>query len=607
MSRRKGQQAARGPGAGPQADDAAPAVYETTEEVVEQPATGLHAAPAEEHRLEARQDARLPDGPDDSGPDVEPAHSPVLPAASPRELRGLMKDWRRGRATRNLGQALSDAYVAVIAALMLGAMTVNVILKAQRVVADCTSASCLSARALLPWAAVLAAVATALAVARLFGPVLASAAEGFWLLDAPISRSKLLRTRLVAALVGALVGGAVIGGLISLLTGSSTLESAVWAVATGLSASAAVAASAAQQGRERHRLSRAASFVFGLLAIVALLGVVGVAADWFTLRLSTTLGTEIGAVVAGLAVVLLLGGTLLAASRLASIRRTRLVSGGSLVRGISGAFFALDIGLARDIVVQRRTMEVGHVTPKRGHGEGLQALTWREWQRLRRFPQPLIAWAGTIVVPYASEALGLSAVTPVFGALALFGATVPMLNGLRVLTRTGGLARCLPFSMAQIKIAVVTAPAILAAVWAVAVGPAFAGVAGGAAGRTFGEASLMAVATAAAGLLAAIRWTQAKGVDFSKPMVSTQAGALPPGLVTNLFRGFDVCLLATAPMLLGFSPLWSLAIEAITAIVLFNSFDAESMQAKQKEAQRQMDLQKRERESQAAMARQRKR
>jgi hypothetical protein len=536
----------------------------------------------------------------------EPPAPPVLAPASTRELRGLMKDWRRGRATRNLGQALSDAYVAVIAALMIGAMTVNVILKAQRVVAGCDTASCLSARALLPWAAVLAAVATALAVARLFGPVLASAAEGFWLLDAPISRSKLLRSRLVAALLLAFVGGALIGGLVSLLTGSGGLESAVWAVATGVAASASVAAAAAQQGRERHKLSRAASFVFGLLAVVVLLGVVGVAADRLSLSLDSTLGTEIGGAVAALALLVLLVAGVLAVRRLASIRRTRLVSGGSLVRGISGAFFALDIGLARDIVVQRRTMEIGHVTPKRGHGEGLQALTWREWQRLRRFPQPLVGWAGTLVVPYASEALGLSAVTAVFGALALFGATVPMLNGLRVLTRSGGLARCLPFSMAQIKMSMVTVPAILAAVWAVLVAPAFVGIAGGV-DRPFGTASLMAVATAGAGLLAAIRWTQAKGVDFSKPMVSTQAGALPPGLVTNLFRGFDVCLLATAPMLLGFSPLWSLAIEAITALVLFNSFDADSMRARQQDAQRQVELQKREREAQATLAKQRKR
>ena len=148
---------------------------------------------------------------------------------------------------------------------------------------------------------------------------------------------------------------------------------------------------------------------------------------------------------------------------------------------------------------------------------------------------------------------------------------------------------------------------LVAAVWAVLVGPAFTGVAGGTVTRPVGTASLMALATAAAGLLAAIRWTQAKGVDFSKPMVSTQAGALPPGLITNLFRGFDVCLLATAPMLLGFSPLWSLAIEAVTAIVLFNSFDADSMRARQQDAQRQMELQKREREAQATIAKQRKR
>jgi hypothetical protein len=534
-----------------------------------------------------------------------PEPAPLTPA-SPRELHALMKDWRHGRATRNLGQALSDAYVAVIAALMIGAMTVNVILKAQHVVAACHSPSCLSARSLLPWAAVLAGVATALAVSRLFGPVLASAAEGFWLLDAPISRSKLLRSRFVAALVIALVGGAVIGGLVSALTGSGLTETLVWAGAAGLCAAAAVAAAAAQQGREHHRLTRVGSYVFGLLAIATLGAVVGVAAGWLTFGLSTTLGTELGLVVAAFGLVVLVLAGVLGALRLGSIRRTRLLSGGSLVSGISGAFFALDIGLARDIVVDRRAREIGHVKPVKGRGEGLQALTWREWQRIRRFPQPLFVLAGTLVVPYASEALGMSAVTPVFGALALFGATIPLLNGLRVLTRTGGLARCLPFSMAQIKLAVVTVPAILAAVWAVLVGPAFTGLAGEVQ-RSFGTASLMAVATAGAGLLAAIRWTQAKGVDFSKPMVSTQAGALPPGLVTNLFRGFDVCLLATAPMLLGFSPMWSLVIEVITAFILFNSFDSESLKAQQAEQKRLLETQKRQREAAMTTSKQRKR
>ena len=89
-------------------------------------------------------------------------------------------------------QAISDAYMALIGAVMIGAMLLNVVLKAQSTVAQCSTASCLSARTILPLAAFAAAVAVALAASRLFGPVLASAAEGFWLLDAPISRAKLL-------------------------------------------------------------------------------------------------------------------------------------------------------------------------------------------------------------------------------------------------------------------------------------------------------------------------------------------------------------------------------------------------------------------------------
>ena len=83
--------------------------------------------------------------------------------------------------------------------------------------------------------------------------------------------------------------------------------------------------------------------------------------------------------------------------------------------------------------------------------------------------------AGTIVVPYAADALGMGVLTPVFAALALFGATIPLLGGLRVLTRTGGLARCLPFSLARIKLASIAVPAVLAGLWAHCTTPAFLG------------------------------------------------------------------------------------------------------------------------------------
>jgi len=486
-------------------------------------------------------------------------------------------------------------------------MVVNVILNAQRTIAQCTSVSCLSARAILPWAAFAAAVALALAASRLFGPVLASAAEGFWLLDAPISRAKLLRSRLIGAVLAAFLGGALVGALVAALTGSTVIEIVVWSAATALSAAASVAFAAAQQGIERHVLTRVATYVFGLLGVGALFSVVGVAAGWFNFGFSDERGLEIGLIMIGASGLVLLVSSVLAALRLGRIRRARLLSGGALVSGISGAFFALDIGLARDIVVERRAIERGHVHPRRGKGLGLEALVWREWQRLWRFPQPLLVLAGTIVVPYAADALGMSTLTPVFAALALFGATIPLLGGLRVLTRTGGLARCLPFSLARIKLASIAVPAILAGIWAVATTPAYMGFGDGAVERTVPDASLMAIATAAAGLLAAVRWTQAKGVDFGAPMVASQAGAFPPGLVTNLFRGFDVCLLTTAPLLLGLSAMWSLLIAAIAAIILLNSMDAEAIRARQAEQQKLLAQQKKQREEAAAASKQRKR
>ncbi len=143
--------------------------------------------------------------------------------------------------------------------------------------------------------------------------------------------------------------------------------------------------------------------------------------------------------------------------------------------------------------------------------------------------------------------------------------------------------------------------------WAIATTAAYLGFGDGAVQRTGSEAFVVSVAVALAGLLAAVRWTQAKGVDFGAPMVSSQLGAFPPGLITNLFRGFDVALIATAPLLLGFSPFWSLLIEAVVALILLNSMDAESLRARQADQQKQLELQKKQRAAEAAATRQRKR
>ena len=66
----------------------------------------------------------------------------------------------------------------------------------------------------------------------------------------------------------------------------------------------------------------------------------------------------------------------------------------------------------------------------------------------------------------------------------------------------------------------------------------------------------------------------------------TRPARFPPGLVTNLFRGFDVCISdhgADAARL--FAVLVAGASPAIAAAILLNSMDAETLRARQAEQQ----------------------
>lgn len=511
-----------------------------------------------------------------------------------RELKTMMRDWRTGRATRSLGEALTDSYIAIFGFALVGAMIANVVVQAQGVVSQCTAATCLSARALLPWAAFAVSVAAALVLSRLFGPVLASAAEGFWLLDAPVRRARLLAPRLFGITAAGLVIGLGVGALVAALTGSPLIEILIWAGATGIAAAAAITFAAAEQGIDRHRLTRVLGYVFGVIGLAALLTVVAVAAAWTTISVDQELAVEIGLSLAGAGALVLIITLVLARLRLNGIRRARLLSGGALVSGISGAFFALDFGLIRDIVVDRRAMEIGNVNSTPGRSVGISTLVWREWQRLLRNPQPLLWVALSLVVPYAVDALGMGSVMPIFAALVLFACVVPMLNGLRVLTRSAGLARAMPFSPKAIKRAVVAVPGMVVLLWVIAVIPAFLGFGESGTRHDLVTAIGMALATGAAGFLGAVRWTTGKPPNFGGPAVASQFGAIPPGLIIGLIRGFDMCLLITAPLLLGASPLWAIGIAALIGFFLL-TFDWEAMKQQAEEQQKQLQEERKRR------------
>ncbi|MFZ0531401.1 MAG: DUF6297 family protein, partial [Propionicimonas sp.] len=270
-----------------------------------------------------------------------------------------------------------------------------------------------------------------------------------------------------------------------------------------------------------------------------------------------------------------------AISRLEQIRRARLLSGGSLVSGMQGAMFALDFGLIRDILVERRMIEKGHVKPTRGRGLGLSALVWRDVERLRRSPGAFIGLGISLFVPYAADALRMSQLNPLISGLALVAGLVPFLGSLRVITRTGGLARAFPFKSAQLRTAAMAVPAGLALLWGLAATPAFVGIARTGVDRSLVDGLMAALVTAAAGLLGAVRWVTAKKVDFGTPMMATESGAMPPTLLFNLFRGFDMVALVTAPLILQAPAYWSLAIAAVVFVALRGTFDMDELKAEQ--------------------------
>jgi hypothetical protein len=513
--------------------------------------------------------------------DVEP--EPVYET----DLTRLIRDWRHGRATKTLRQVLADGYVAVFATVVIVAMLGGAVYRAQADAAGCTTNACTVGRSLLPWVAMGATFAMTAMAARIFGPVVASAAEGFWLMDAPIRRGRLLWKRLTGVLIAVALVAAALGGLLAALTGYGLDDIWRWAIAMGVGAAGLTALAAAGQTWGKTWLTSIVQWLCGLAAVAVLFIIVSVAAGWFGLAMPAIPDT--GSVVW----VSVAGGVLLAASagvafsRLGMIHRARLVSGGSLVSGMQGAAFAMDFGLMRDILVERDSVRRGQVRPRRGGGKGTRALVWREVQRLYRYPKRVLLIVVSIVVPYAVSALGLHQFSPFISALVLVIGFVPLLGSMRVMTRTKGLARTFPLSNPQIRQAMATVPAGIAVIWALATTAAYWGIGAATHYASLPQAFITAALTAAAGLLGAIRWVSAKSANYNMPMMQTGFGAMPPGLMFNLVRGLDVVLIITGPLLLGWAWYLSAAIAVIVAIALSGFYSMDEMQAAQEEMQKE--------------------
>lgn len=470
---------------------------------------------------------------------------PVSAAGEVRDLRGDIRHWRRGRVDTTILEALGDAYVNVFASLMLGSMVVSVIVNV-RVVSDelCTAGGCREARTVLPWLVGVGALAVVLTLARLFGPVFVSPAIGSWLMSAPVDRAVLLRPRLLwTAAVAAVFAGLFAAGATT-LGGFGLAPLLAFSGSTALLGLAGVCLAAVSQSGSG-LAARVLTWLLGLSVWSTLLLVAlgdGPHSDppgvlpraWWP-----------GLVVVAAAALVLLG---LSVSRVGRLRRHDVAPGGSLAPGLSGALATLDLALVYDVLLAHRWNTHDAVRSRRGGPGGRAALVWCDLSRLRRSPQTLVLLVGAVVVPYAAEAAGSGRIVILLSALVGFGAGLPLLAGLRVVTRTPSLVRAMPFPVAATRQSTLAIPGAALLVFGVAVFPALHA----AVGATWSDSLVLGLTVGVCALAGAVRWVTGRPPDYAKPLVSTPAGGVPTNLYGSIVRGFDILLLCTAPML--FSP-----------------------------------------------------
>lgn len=441
--------------------------------------------------------------------------------------------------------ALQDAYVAVFATVMLGGMFVNAVVQAGTVTDQlCASAACGDARNLVPWLLAGASLLAVVGLSRLFGPVYVTPADATWLLSSPLDRSALLRPRLARVLLTTTLASCAATGVGVLLAGASREAGLAFTAAAALLALAAAAVCAYAQERDRRAFVTGTMWVLvGVLWSAFAAVAVGEAPPVPVLAGS---GPVLAAVVVAAAAAAVLGAT--AAWRgLGRLRRRDVAGGGELAPGLSGALATLDLALAYDVVLAHRWRDRGAVRSGRGGPSGALALLASELRRLRRSPHRLVVLAGTVVVPYAAAAAGVGRLVVLVAAAAGFAACLPLLSGLRVISRGPSLARALPFSSALAQLMTAALPTLAALAYGAATTVAMREGVGTDRGATLACGLAVGAATAASG----VRWTTRRPPDYTRPLIATPAGAVPTNLYGSIIAGFDVLLLTVTPMLLA--------------------------------------------------------
>lgn len=493
--------------------------------------------------------------------DVSPDHAspPRAEVATAREVRREIRDWRRGRAELRWGEALSDAYVGLFCVLMVGAMAGNVVLHLRRLADETCAGSCSEVRAAAPWTAALAVALLALGMARLLGPVFSPPAANAWVLTSPVDRGALLRPGWLRTVALTLVGAALLLLAPAVLGGFAWHEALVYLLAGSATALACVGVAALSQVRE----GRASRWLTWLVTL-ALWAVLGLAA---TQELGRVPAVAPGAVVAAAAVVSVLAVLVAwrAAVAVGSVPRRVLGQTEHLSPSLSGALSSVDLGLMYDVLLARRWGRGAHVRSHTGGPLGWGALVHRDLRRALRTPQPYVLLAGLVLVPYAAaEADAGRAVVLATTLAGLLGGPA-LCSGLRVVVRTHGLARMLPFKRQTLLLAHLVVPGTALMLFALATTPTLVPEV------PDGGAVNLAIACGLSSIAATVRWITGKPPNYAAPMVSTPAGGAPTGIIFSVARGFDVWAVTALPLMFGEGAMLFSSVVSIGVIVFLTS------------------------------------
>jgi len=476
---------------------------------------------------------------------------PELQVPSGREVRRLTTATARTRGDAGFGALLGDVYYAFISTAIGIGLALGVVNSMRDALPPEPAVPVAGPDLSVPSLAALAVlglIGVLLSLAGRLGPVGVGGAEATWWLSLPVDRRGLLRP---AAIRLPLLAGAVSAIVLALLDlglpteGSLSVSGALRVGAVGgLGAVVLVLLAGVGQslGAVRRRIASVGNVLIGLVPVLALLGA------FYGWRLDRVPAPA--PVLIPVLAVVVVGAALLLDRRLVRIPARDLRDSGSVASQAVGAVVSLDsreLGRAlTDGAAPTRRRRVARFRWVRSAETALVAADLAVFLRSPRHVLQVLAAACVPAVVVGVHQIANPGVLATSFVVAGYVAMVATAEGSRRAEMAPILDRLLPLSAARVRQLRMLVPSAVMLVWSLAAFAAVAKLQGGLSGWL-----VLGLLSTPVWAGAAVRSAYRPSPDWSGPLVSTPAGALPVGIGGVLARGPDVVILGLVPVLIA--------------------------------------------------------